>query len=129
MNFEKLFIGLSLFLALSMGTYFLYLYSPMIWTPPDSGEGFNVTAAEILFIVISWLIFLLGVQMRLLNLISLLTGQIGLLYIPWPLVSFGYELPNYALIGINGFYMLILYFAFSTEKWAPYSVEDELEEM
>lgn len=128
MNWEKFFIGSFLFLTFAVGTFFLFQWSPVVWTYPNSSEFVDVSFAEILFVVISWLVFLLGAHFRLFNLISLLIGQLSLLYLFDNLVVFTYELPTYALIGINGFYLLLLYFFFSTSKWAPYSIEDELKD-
>lgn len=128
MNWEKIFIGSFLFLTFTIGSYALFQWSHLVWVYPNTSEYVDVSFAEVTFAIISWLIFLLGVKFRLFNLISLLIGQLSLLYMTDHLVVFTYELPMYALIGINGFYLLVLYFFFSASKWAPYSIEDELKD-
>jgi hypothetical protein len=108
-------------------TYGLYVGINLTikFEPPEKpmAERLHPTFSEMSFVFVSWLCFLLLVNMRLLLLVSFVVGQASL-YTISPEVKFGqYIFPTYVMIAGNCLYLMMLYFFFAGEKWSSGSLE------
>jgi hypothetical protein len=115
-------------MLLLTGTYALFglINKPgtIPFSSPTVEGGLHVLYPELSFVFLAWLMFLLITHLRLTLLIGLVGGQ-ALLAWPFSTVHFQhYSYPVYVLITVNCFYLLILYFYFSSDRWGSGSLKD-----
>lgn len=79
---------------------------------------------ELVFLVVSWLLFLLLSHLRLTLLVGLVGGQVSLLEAFGTVHVQGASYPIYGLIVLNSFFLLVFYFYFASERWSSGSLKD-----
>lgn len=118
--------GIILAALIATGAYYLFeLVNFAVVKPVDGASGSPVLIAELIFLTFAFFLYFVLVKFRLLALLSLLIGQMSLLFHDTTVLVAGREFPIYGLIGINGVVFLILYFVFSAHLWAPDELDPE----
>jgi len=118
-------VGVLLIIFIGAGGLYLFQSVQIPLVKVEGASAPPVLIAELILIAASFVLYFILVEYRMLALISLVTGQMSLLFFDTPVFVLGKEIPIYGLMGVNGFVFLMFYFAFSKHLWAPERIDPE----
>jgi len=124
---RNMFLSLALLLLVAGFVFILFqnVNPVLLEETGPTGDARSALIAEIILLVVSFVLFIFLIEYRMLVLICLLVGQMILFFVDDRFHLGSYVLPVYGLIAINGVIFLILYFLCSSHLWAPESMKPE----
>lgn len=108
------------------GTFLMFPQLDLTWQQAPNSQGAHpASMAQVCFLIVAFLLMFILFKIRQVLLLAFVAGQLTLYLVSFHFEIFSYVIPFYGVIGLNGLYVLFLYFLFSRQRWAPSSIDVE----